>query len=186
MFVLRAAIPTDAEELSCVAKETFLDGWASVIGDEFATAYAEENLHSDRLRTEIEDGDSHYFALATDQKTGGIIGYAKLGLKRAAHESVLGDCPVVLQRLYVSASGRGGGVADALLAACEQEAVRRGFETLWLECDPRNERAWRFYEKRRFVVRGGAIYYYPNGLNDKIRIMERPIRQDSHMVSTND
>ncbi|MBC7805686.1 MAG: GNAT family N-acetyltransferase [Akkermansiaceae bacterium] len=175
MFALRVAVPSDAEELSRLATETFHDGWASIIGEEFANAYAAEHLRSERLGAEIEEGDTHHFALATNAETGAIIGYGKLGLKRPAHESVLGPRPVVLQRFYVAAAGRGTGVADALLSACEQEATRLLFATLWLECDPRNERAWRFYERRGFIARGVSIYHYPNGFNDKIRIMERPI-----------
>lgn len=178
-------MPSDADALSHLATETFHDGWAAIIGEEFATAYAAEHLHSGQLRAEIEDADAHYFVLATDEKTGTIVAYGKLGWRRPPHESVLGPCPVVLQRFYVAASGRGTGVADALLMACEQEATRRGFSTLWLECDPRNERAWRFYEKRGFVARGEAVYHYPNGFNDQIRVMERVIKQDSPATDAN-
>ncbi len=175
--VFRPAAPNDADELSRVATETFHDGWAAIIGATFASDYAAEHLNNDRLGTEITDGDTHYFALATEAETGAIIGYGKLGLTRLPHESVTGPRPVVLQRFYVSAVGRGTGIADALLLACEAEATRRGFSTLWLECDPRNERAWRFYEKRGFEARGTAVYHYPNGCNDQIRIMERVIRR---------
>lgn len=186
MFVFRSATPDDAEELSCVALETFRDGWSDVIGEEFATAYATEHLSREQLLREIQLPDANDFVLAIEETTSAIIGYGKLDRTRPAHESVTGVNPVLLQRFYVSAVGRGTGVAAALLASCEQKATKNGFATLWLECDPRNERAWRFYEKRGFVARGGAIYYYPNGFNDKIRILERIISQDSCTKVAND
>lgn len=179
MFLIRSAVPTDAEELSQVAQETFRDGWADVIGEEFAEAYIAENLHKDRLRADIANPTGHYFALATLGETGGIIGYGKLDWGRPAHDSVTGPAPLLLQRFYISAAGRGRGVADLLLTFCEKEAARRGFGTLWIECDPRNKRAWKFYEKRRFVVKGATIYYFPNGYNDQVRILERAIVKES-------
>jgi GNAT superfamily N-acetyltransferase len=179
MFVVRSAVPTDAKELSRVAEETFRDGWADVIGDEFAEAYIAACLNSDCFRAEIADSANHYFALATLQETGAIVGYAKLDIARPAHESVGGSNPVLLQRFYVSASGRGRGVADLLLAACEQEATLRGFGTLWIECDLRNERAWKYYEKRVFVPKGETIYHLPNGFNDQVRVLERAIAKES-------
>lgn len=178
MFVIRDASPGDADELSRVAIETFQEGWGGIIGEQAAREYSAEHLTAGRLSAEIKDRDTHYFALLTDQVSGAIIGYGKLILTRPPHDSIRGGRPVLLQRLYLSASGRGTGAADALLTACECEALRLGFDTLWLECDPRNVRAWRFYEKRGFVARGGAIYHYPRGYNDKIRVMERLIRQD--------
>lgn len=186
MFVVRAAVPADAEELSDVAGETFRDGWADVIGAEPAEAYIAESLNSERLRAELADPHSHYFVLATSPETGAIFGYGKLDIQRRPHPSVTGTNPVLLQRFYVSAPGRGRGAADSLLSACEQEALLRGFGTLWLECDQRNKRAWKYYEKCGFIRREQTIYYYPNGYNDQVYVLERTIAKESRTKVTND
>lgn len=172
---IRSGVPTDAPELSRLATETFIDGWATVVGSDAASGYAAHYLTAERLHTELYDTEAHFFSLATNGETGAITGYGKLDLLRPAHESVTGVSPVLLQRLYVAASVRGLGVADALLVALETEATRRGYGTLWLECDPQNPRAWRFYEKRDFAVRGQVAYALPNGQNDNVFVMERAI-----------
>ena len=62
----------------------------------------------------------------------------------------LGFCTVrgdELYQLFVSAEGRGTGVAAALIAEAEARLRESGVETAWLACAIGNERAARFYEK---------------------------------------
>lgn len=175
--VLRPATPADAEALATLAVATFHDGWANIIGQEAARQYAAHHLTPERLRAEIADKAAHDYLLATGGDT--LLGYAKLDLLRAAHESVRGAYPVLLQRLYLAASAHGTGLADTLLTGIEAEATRHDRQTLWLECDPRNVRAWRFYEKRGFATRAQVAYILPGGQNDEVRVMERAIADTS-------
>jgi GNAT superfamily N-acetyltransferase len=62
----------------------------------------------------------------------------------------LGFCTVrgdELYQLFVSAEGRGTGVAAALIADAEARLLESGVGTAWLACAIGNERAARFYEK---------------------------------------
>jgi ribosomal protein S18 acetylase RimI-like enzyme len=52
-----------------------------------------------------------------------------------------------LYQLFVSAAGRGAGVAAALTADAEERLRSGGVETAWLACAIGNDRAARFYEK---------------------------------------
>lgn len=57
---------------------------------------------------------------------------------------------------------RGRGVAQALMAAFEQEATRRGYRSLLLSAHADNRAARRLYEGRRWAVLSeaeGAVYY---------------------------
>ncbi|MBC8141469.1 MAG: GNAT family N-acetyltransferase [Armatimonadetes bacterium] len=173
MIELRPATIPDAEALSVLATTTFHDGWADIIGTAAAHEYTAHYLTPGRLTAEIADRDTHFYLLAFSDAA--LLGYAKLDFARPTHGSVTGERPVLLQRLYVAASGRGTGVADTLLTGIEEVASRRGYETLWLECDPRNVRAWRFYEKRGFVARDKVAYILPGGQNDEVRVMERGV-----------
>ncbi len=176
MIHLRPATVPDAEPLSILATATFHDGWGDVIGETAAREYAAHHLTPERLQREIADPDTHgYLLAAEDDSPATLLGYVKLDFVRPAHDSVTGARPVLLQRLYVVAQGRGTGIADALLIGIESEATKRDYETLWLECDPRNTRAWRFYEKRSFVARAQVPYLLPGGQNDEVRVMERGI-----------
>lgn len=65
-----------------------------------------------------------------------------------------------LYSLAVAASARGNGLAKALLAAAEAEAVRRGCEALYLEVGVGNRGAIALYESRgyRRAVRLQGFY----------------------------
>lgn len=52
-----------------------------------------------------------------------------------------------LDQLFVTASSRGTGVAQALIADAEERLAAAGVATAWLACAIGNTRAARFYEK---------------------------------------
>ena len=62
-----------------------------------------------------------------------------------------------LYQLFVSARSRGSGVAVALIDDAEARLVERGVDTAWLACAIGNERAARFYEKRRWTRVGTMV-----------------------------
>lgn len=64
-----------------------------------------------------------------------------------------------LYQLYVSAEGRGKGVAAALIADAEARLAESGYETAWLACAIGNERAARFYEKSGWRRVGNMIIH---------------------------
>jgi len=61
------------------------------------------------------------------------------------------------EQVYVAASARGGGVANALLRRAEQVIAER-YETAWLAVANGNARARRFYEKCGWRDAGGFDY----------------------------
>lgn len=73
-------------------------------------------------------------------------------------ESVTGDKPIEVVRLYVSQASLGSGVGAALMQACIDEARRRGYKTLWLGVWEHNARAQAFYRKWNFTEIGTHIF----------------------------
>ena len=172
--ILRSAVPGDAEALSRLASETFRDAWAALITASVADAYVAQAFPAETLAQEIVDPTS-YVILAVDAGDT-LVGYAKLSTAaKEAPGCVTGSHPVLLQRLYVASDYRGQGVADRLLSDCVAEALRRDGDTLWLETEPGNTRAWRFYEKRGFADVGSNVYALPGGINDRIRVLQKSI-----------
>ena len=171
---LRRASPQDDAALALLAAQTFRDGWATIITPPIADAYVKEAFAVDQIAEDIAD-PSGYIVVAVDA-AGTLAGYARLAsAAKATPDCVTGLQPILLQRLYVASECRGQGVADALLVNCTAEALRRGGKSLWLETDPRNERAWCYYLRRGFVDVGGTIYQLPGAVNDRIRVLQKDI-----------
>lgn len=68
-----------------------------------------------------------------------------------------------LRPIVVSSAARGGGVAQALMAALLQDAAGRGYDSIYLYTEEDNSAANRFYQKTNFrfigqVNRGGQVY----------------------------
>lgn len=59
-----------------------------------------------------------------------------------------------VEQVYVSAGHRGSGVAQALLAAAEQEVAANGHSSAWLAVVAGNARARRFYERQGWTDEG--------------------------------
>jgi GNAT superfamily N-acetyltransferase len=63
-----------------------------------------------------------------------------------------------VEQVYVAASHRGSGVADALLADAEARIRAGGHMRAWLAVVAGNTRARRFYERRGWVDEGTIVY----------------------------
>jgi diamine N-acetyltransferase len=168
---LRRATVSDINALLPVAIETFRDGWTQVVGIELTERYIKERLTKEHFATDIAR-DGAIYTLATEGEA--IIGYALLDLIKTPPENI--PTPTaLLQRLYIVAAMRGQGVADIVLNHCETIARDARRTHLWLECDPRNPRAWQFYLKRGFADAGPSPYPIPGDPNNQVRYMTRPI-----------
>jgi GNAT superfamily N-acetyltransferase len=82
--------------------------------------------------------------IARDDASGAAIGFATIywswSTSDAARLGVMND-------LFVAESGRGSGVADALIRACQDECARRGVRRLSWQTAPDNARAQAVYER---------------------------------------
>jgi diamine N-acetyltransferase len=171
MLSLRRATLQDVEALLPVAIETFRDGWTQVVGTTLTERYITERLTKAHFTADIAR-EGVYYILALEDQT--IIGYALLDLAKTPPTDI-STTAALLQRLYIIAAMRGQGVADALLSHCETIAQDAGRTHFWLECDPRNPRAWQFYLKRGFADAGPSPYPIPGDPNNQVRYMVRAI-----------
>lgn len=82
--------------------------------------------------------------IARDGDSGAAVGFATIywswSTSDAARLGVMND-------LFVAESGRGSGVADALIRACQEECARRGVSRLAWQTAPDNHRAQAVYDR---------------------------------------
>jgi len=151
---IRNATIKDAKLLAELGARTFWETFAADNTAEDMKAYLAESFHPDQQAAELSDHNT-YFKIAEEE--GVAVGYAMLRAGEA-EESISGEKPIELVRLYVSKNCIGSGVGAALMRECLRESAARGHETLWLGVWEHNHRTQAFYRKWDFVEAGTHIF----------------------------
>ncbi len=151
---IRRATVADAGMLADLATRTFRDTFEIYNDPADMDAYVNEALTAERFAEEIADSTNVWFVAEAD---GSPAGYAKLR-SGSAHDSVTGESPVEISRLYAEKRFHGRGVGRSLIDACFDEARRQNARTVWLGVWEHNVRAIAFYEKCGFVRCGATTF----------------------------
>ena len=167
---IRVATAEDAERLSELAARTFRETFAADNTADDLAAYLAATFTPERQRSELEDSRQRVFLLETD---GVAAGYAHL-TRSTPDAAVTGESPIELARFYVDSAWHGRGLAQQLMRAVVDEAVRIGARTLWLGVWERNARAIAFYRKHGFVDVGSHPFVLGRDVQTD-RIMQRPV-----------
>ena len=152
---IRIARESDAALLAELAERTFREAF----GDD--NTPADMDLHCARnygveiQRRELADPRVTYLIA---EVAGNAAAFALVREGSDTPACVTGPAPVEILRFYVDRRWHGRGVAQALMAACDGEARRRGARTIWLGVFERNQKARRFYEKVGFRDVGAKTF----------------------------
>jgi ribosomal protein S18 acetylase RimI-like enzyme len=124
---------------------------------ETATARPDQEWQSRALEASASDAYAQFLAVTSEQSGEQLIGSLAVVVRRAGVPDYFGRIPEVdlptVVGVYVSPSGRGVGVIDALLAAASEFARARGDHELTLDVHENNLPAIRSYERAGFEVR---------------------------------
>jgi diamine N-acetyltransferase len=171
-LIIRRGKADDASLLAQLGARTFSETFAPDNTPEDMTAYLASAFNPAQQAAELADPDCLFLIADTNRVA---VGYAMLRLGNVL-ESVNGDKPIELVRLYVSQKSLGSGVGAALMQACIGEAKQRGYETLWLGVWENNHRARAFYRKWNFHEVGTHIFQLGNDPQTDI-LMQRAISE---------
>jgi ribosomal protein S18 acetylase RimI-like enzyme len=144
---IRRGKVSDASALAELAARTFYAVHAPLTSAKECRDYVDAAFTKEGQAAELADPKSAFFTAWVGQV---MAGYAKLAEK--APPLPVGDRPVALQRIYLDDQWLGSGIGARLMEACIEEAVSRGFQTLWLQVHDKNDRAIEFYKKRGFSI----------------------------------
>jgi diamine N-acetyltransferase len=173
-LVIRHARAEDAALLAELGARTFAETFGADNRPEDMTAYLISSFGGAQLAAELADPNS-FFLFAEMQ--GVAAGYAKLRAG-VAHESVRGKKPIELERLYVSLEWLGRGVGAGLMQVCIDEAMQKGYRTIWLGVWEHNHRARAFYRKWNFREVGEHIFQLGDDPQTDI-LMERSLTEET-------
>lgn len=153
-LIIRPGKADDAGLLAELGAATFSETFGIDNTPENMSAYLASSFSLEQQAAELADPHC-LFQIA--ELNGVAVGYAML---RSGNDldSVIGDKPIEIVRLYVSRESLGSGVGAALMKACIGEAKQRGYETLWLGVWEHNHRAQAFYRKWKFSEVGTHVF----------------------------
>ena len=151
---MRHATAADAEMLAQLGARTFRETFGSQNTLENMASYLAKAFDVPVVVGEIADPNVTYLVGEID---GSPAAYAMVR-NVPAPPSVTGPSPLELVRFYVDRPWHGAGIARTLMQACDDEARRRGAQTLWLGVWEKNPRAIRFYEKCGFRDVGSQTF----------------------------
>ena len=144
-FEIRIAEHADAEAIAHFAAQSFCDTFAHLYPPEDLAAHLAKNYNAALQAEELADPELRYWVARQDAR---LVGYAMAGpvdlaVTHAPHDREL-------YRLYVDASVKGAGVADALM----REVLAWTAGALWLSVWENNTRAQGFYKRYGFEHMG--------------------------------
>ena len=134
---IRSARPEDAPAVAAIWHAGWPDGHLGHVPEELVAVRTEESFHQ-RAAERVAD-------TVVAEVSGTVAGFTM----------VVDD---EVEQVYVGASRRGSGVADALLADAEARIRAAGHARAWLAVVAGNERARRFYERRGWIDDGPLVY----------------------------
>jgi GNAT superfamily N-acetyltransferase len=170
-FTVRACGPDEAGRLAATAAHLFTQAYGPTHPEPELSAYLARAFAPARWAAEL--ADPRRYALVAESG-GRWIGYAYLC--ESVEEwpgGVPGQRPVEIVRFYVEAGWHGRGVAGALMAACEDEARRRGADALWLAVWQEAPRPIAFYRRAGFEIVGTATFTFGDRLDDDFVMARR-------------
>jgi ribosomal protein S18 acetylase RimI-like enzyme len=170
-ITIRAGGPGEAARLTGIGARLFTQAYGPSHPEPELGACLAREFTPARLAAELAEPARCALVVESD---GEWIGYAYL--RESAEgwpDAVPGQRPVEIVRFYVDAGWHGRGVAAALMAACEDEARRRGADVLWLSVWQEAPRPLAFYRRAGFEVVGTATFAFGDRLDEDFLMARR-------------
>lgn len=152
---IRQATANDAELLADLGARTFYDAFAAQNNPEDLAAYLEKAYGLQQQAEELADSRATFLIAEIAQVA---VGYTKLLRGEPPACISTSSSAIEIARLYSTQAYVGRGIGPALMQACLDEALRSGFQTVWLGVWEKNPRAIAFYRKWGFAPVGSHIF----------------------------
>ena len=151
---IRYGVREDAELLATLAAKTFFDTFARDNTPENMALHLKTSYSPEIQLLELTTPEN-IFLIA---ELGNVaVGFAQLVVD-SRDDSLNGNKPVEIRRIYALQEYIGKGIGRALMSTCIQEASQRGCDTIWLGVWEKNPRAIEFYKKWGFREVGSHVF----------------------------
>ncbi len=140
----------DAEELSRIARQSFIESHGHSASKEDITAYINSKFTFSAFEEELKNPNYIYHHVICD---GQLIGYSKI-VFNCESENIAQENITKLERLYLLQEFHSLKLGHALLEYNIQLAKRNHQKGMWLYVWKENTRAYHFYLKNGFKIIG--------------------------------
>ncbi|MEQ1733039.1 MAG: GNAT family N-acetyltransferase [Bacteroidia bacterium] len=145
---VRKVTLTDIELLQAIAKQTFIETFATENSEENMRNYLADSFSIAKITEELNNINSVFYFAQLNTK---VIGYLKINTAQAQTE-LKHEQALEIERIYVLKEFYGKQIGQLLYNTALQLAQAFGCNYLWLGVWEHNERAINFYTKNNFVA----------------------------------
>jgi len=143
---IRYGTTDDAEMLSELGARTFFDTFAKDNTPENMAAYLRQSFSPEIQFAELSAPENIFLIVEIENTP---VGFAQI-IMDSKEESLQGNRPLEIRRIYASQEYIGAGVGKLLMEGSLREAKQRGCDCIWLGVWEKNPRAIAFYKKWGF------------------------------------
>ena len=159
---IRNAGPTDVGLLVELGKLSFSEAFAEETAPQDLADHLQTAFEVEDIKAQLNNDHSIFIILEIDASA---AGYAYL------HPETPPDCvkdpdTIQLVRLYLRRNYYGRDIGNTLMKACIEEALSRGYRSVWLSSWELNHRANSFYKKWEFQIVGRAKFKVGSDIQD--------------------
>ncbi|MBS0334149.1 MAG: GNAT family N-acetyltransferase [Proteobacteria bacterium] len=144
--IIRRAGPADAELLSAIGSETFVETFGHLYPPADLERFLAEAYALERTRKDLADPAKAAWLVEAD---GQAIGYGQAGPCALPHPEVTADCGEI-KRIYFRKAWQGAGLGAALFGRMVDWLQAHGPRPVWIGVWSENHGAQRFYGRRGY------------------------------------
>ena len=149
----------DANLISELSKATFKETYAEFNTEENMDAYLAKHFMPQHIAAELLNAELNtFFITFVDEQP---AGYVKLSTANIQTTLNTGK-PIEIERFYILKPFQEQKIGSTLMSYCLSNAIRNGFDTLWLGVWKQNDKAVSFYERWGFEKFGEHIFKLGN------------------------
>jgi diamine N-acetyltransferase len=165
---IRRAGPADAQALASIGQATFVETFGHLYPPEHLAAFLAEAHGVERAKADLANPAKAVWLVEAGDRA---VGYALACPAKLPHPKVTPTCGE-LDRIYLLAEHRGGGMGSRLIAEVFAWLEREGPRRIWLGVFSENLGAQRLYARHGFEV-VGSYNFVVGGTLDHEFIMRR-------------
>ena len=155
---VRYALPSDAELIADLSRQTFYETYASYNTKEDMDKFMNEQFTRQALMKEVETPGNIFLLAYSDNE---VKGYVRMREGKTPPE--LDNLNTIeIARIYTCTNVIGKGIGSILMQKCIEVAKENGKQIIWLSVWPKNQRAVDFYIKWGFEKFAEQVFILGN------------------------